>query len=148
MFKAAVRDLGGVAQINQCLVFSIKDSADSQSFKENALRFLKNHFSVGAFIDSVDHGLSDLAGLNAGDRAIGRIAQLKGRIDVSHMAGDTRNLGSVKASSLMSLNVNTPKETLATSLSEQPARSRAEREAATIRSFFNLIPSVAVQLFQ
>ena len=93
MFKAAVRDLGGVAQINQCLVFSIKDSADSQSFKENALRFLKNHFSVGAFIDSVDHGLSDLAGLNAGDRAMGRIAQLKGRIDVSHMAGDTRNLG-------------------------------------------------------
>ena len=86
MFKASVCNLGGVAQINQRLVFCVKDSADSQSFKEDALRLLKNHFSV-------DHGLSDLAGLNAGDRAIGRIAQLKGRIDVSHMAGDTRNLG-------------------------------------------------------
>ena len=92
MFKAAVRDLGGVAQINQRLVFCVKDSADSQSFKEDALRLLKNHFSVGALINSVDHGLSDLAGLNAGDRAIGRIAQLKGRIDVSHMASDARNL--------------------------------------------------------
>ena len=62
VFKAAVRDLGGVTQINQCLIFSIKDSADSQSFKEDALRFLKNNLSVGAFIDAVDHGLSNLAG--------------------------------------------------------------------------------------
>lgn len=92
MFKAAVRDLGGVTQINQCLIFSIKDSADSQSFKEDALRFLKNNLSVGAFIDAVDHGLSNLAGLHAGDRAIGRIAKLKRRIDVSHMAGNARNL--------------------------------------------------------
>ena len=93
MFKAAVRDLGGVAQINQCLVFSIKILRILKVLKKTALRFLKNQLLRRRFIDSVDHGLSDLAGLNAGDRAIGRIAQLKGRIDVSHMAGDTRNLG-------------------------------------------------------
>ena len=92
VFKASVCNLGGVAQINQRLVFCVKDSADSQSFKEDALRLLKNHFSVGALINSVDHGLSNLTGLYARNRAIRRIAQLKRRIDVSHMASDAWNL--------------------------------------------------------
>lgn len=65
VFEASRSFLGGIRDIQKRLIFGIVDAANLHIFEEDALRLGEDHFAVLAFVDGINHGLSDFARLTA-----------------------------------------------------------------------------------